>query len=380
MKRKNDGRRKVIDWKYCFICQSRKILPDNTTDTGLQTLCANLTEIWELGELDLEWESMATVMNDDGKPDLYASIKDKTQFHQKCKNGYDKQKINRILAKRKKQNQNRENSAKPVTRSSIPKKDFGAPFCAICGEEDDENNLHAAGTLHATKVDVDTSHNDALTTKWKSMAIKVGNEGLLNLLSSGDTSCNELFYHGQCNVEMWNECSRIDANQKSTDMAWRKAQAFHSVITNVIEKMMDDPDTSIPVKELNQMYVENLKEIGMDEQCQTTRFADRLVNSVPNLVSTTVNGQLYVLRSQKVEELVSCHVKCPDTYLASLQAIAHPIRVAIDKLENSFTGHFDSSSQIKSVPKLLLLLIRLCCLLMDLLQKNLVRKLYRLHK
>ena len=52
-------------------------------------------------------------------------------------------------------------------------------------------------------------------------------------------------------------------------------------------------------------------------------------------------------------------MKCPDTYLASLQAIAHPIRVAIDKLGNSFTGNFDSSCQIQSVPKLLLLLIML---------------------
>ena len=92
------------------------------------------------------------------------------------------------------------------------------------------------------------------------MAIKVGNERLLNLLSSGDTSCNELYYHGQCNVQMWNECSRIDANQKSSDAAWKKAQAFHSVLTHVIEKMTDDPDTSILVKELNQLYVENLKD------------------------------------------------------------------------------------------------------------------------
>ena len=94
MKRNKCGRRKVIDWKCCFICQSKSVPPDDITDEGLKTLCSNLTKIWELGELDLEWESMATVMNDDGKPDLYASIKDKARFHQKCKNGYDKQKIN----------------------------------------------------------------------------------------------------------------------------------------------------------------------------------------------------------------------------------------------------------------------------------------------
>ena len=219
MKRNNRGGSKIIDWKYCFICQSKRIPPDSTTNAGLQTLCTNLTEIWELGELDLDWESMATLMNDDGKPDLYASIKDKARFHQKCKNGYDKQKIKRILTKRKKQNQDIENPEKRVMRSSIDKKDFGALFCAICGELDDDKNLHAAGTLHATDDDVNASHNNALTTKWKSMAIKVGNERLLNLLSLGDDiSCKELYYHGQCNVQMWNECNRIDFNEKGTSI------------------------------------------------------------------------------------------------------------------------------------------------------------------
>ena len=102
-----------------------------------------------------------------------------------------------------------------------------------------------------------------------------------------------------------------------------------------------------------------MKELGIEEQCQTTRFAEKLVSAIPNLVTSTVSSRLYVLRSEKVDELVSSHVKCPDTYLASLQKITHPIRVAISKLENSFDGHFDGSSQISSVPKIFLLLIML---------------------
>ena len=60
---------------------------------------------------------------------------------------------------------------------------------------------------------------------------------------------------------MTNKCNEIDAKQKSSDSAWKKAQAFHSVVTDVIEKMTDDPDTSITVKELNQLCVENLREV-----------------------------------------------------------------------------------------------------------------------
>ena len=356
--KRNHERNKVINWNHCFICQNKKVPPDNTTEDGLKTLCANMTEIWELGELDW-FESMVTVTVE-GKPDLYGSIKDKARYHHKCKSRYNTQKIDRILDKRKKQNPAEGPSEKRTTRSSYDKNEFGSLFCAICGKQDDMDNLHAAGTFHATKNNVDASHNDELTTQWKVMAMKTGKERLLALLSSGDTTCNELWYHGECNVQMWNECRDIDAREQRNDVEWKKAQAFHSVVTHVIEKMADDPDTSIPVKELNQLYIENLKELlGIDEKCQTTRFAERLVDSIPNLLSTNVNNKLYVLRSKKVEELVSSHVKCPDTYLASLQAVAHPIRVAIDKLENAFTGNFCNSSQIESVPKLLLLLIML---------------------
>ena len=74
---------------------------------------------------------------------------------------------------------------------------------------------------------------------------------------------------------------------------WKKAQAFHSVIAYVIEKMTDDPATSLPVKELYQIYIDNLKELGIEEQCQTARFAERLVSTIPNLVTSTVKVAIY---------------------------------------------------------------------------------------
>ena len=100
MKRTSRGKNKHVDWRYCFICQNKRSPPDNTTKESLKTLCSNLTQIYELGELDLEWELIATVMDDDGKPDLFASIKDKARFHRICTKKYDKQKINRIRAKK----------------------------------------------------------------------------------------------------------------------------------------------------------------------------------------------------------------------------------------------------------------------------------------
>ena len=102
---------------------------------------------------------------------------------------------------------------------------------------------------------------------------------------------------------MWNEYRKIGTDEKLTDVNWKKAQAFHSVIAHVIEKLTDDPAASLPVKKLNQIYIDNLKELGIEEQCQTTRFAEKLVSAIPNLVTSTVSSRLYVLRSEKVMNL-----------------------------------------------------------------------------
>ena len=89
MKRNNSGQKK-IDWKYCFICHNKMVSLDNTTDDSLRTLCEHLTQLWNLGELDLEWESLAPVMNADGTPDYYASLKDKARFHRGCTKKFHK--------------------------------------------------------------------------------------------------------------------------------------------------------------------------------------------------------------------------------------------------------------------------------------------------
>ena len=63
---------------------------------------------------------MATVIGHDRKPDLFVSLKGKARFHRKCTKLYDKQKIERILAKRK-VNADVEKPEPSVTRSSDDK-------------------------------------------------------------------------------------------------------------------------------------------------------------------------------------------------------------------------------------------------------------------
>ena len=42
--------------------------------------------------------------------------------------------------------------------------------------------------------------------------------------------------------------------------------------------------STFAVKDLNELYIENLKSFNIEEKPQTTRFTERLIASVPNLV------------------------------------------------------------------------------------------------
>ena len=354
MKRNIHGQSKQIDWNYCFICQRKHTTELSSSHESLKTLAENIQQIQELGQLDLEWESIATV--EAGEINLLESLTRKgATFHRKCGSKYNKQKINRIIASRKLENAAKQGPS--VTRSSIDKQSFASVFCAICNQPDIIDNLHAAGSLHATKNDVNAKHNNEMTNQWRSMALKVGNESVLSLLSNGDVASNELYYHGTRNNAMWNECSKIDRmNDKELENNWKKAQSFHNVVNYVVEKEAVDPGSIFVVKELNNMYVENLKVYGIEEQCQTTRFTQRLVAYIPNLVSQIVERKTIVLFDKQVQELVSDYVTCPDDFFASLRKVVHPIRIDINDQTNTFVGYFDGSSQVNSVPRTLLLL------------------------
>ena len=91
------------------------------------------------------------------------------------------------------------------------------------------------------------------------------------------------------------------------------------------------------------MYVEKLKTFGIEEKTQSTRFKERLLTAILNLVSHTVNNSLVVLFDDQVHELITEYVQCPDDFYAALRKVVHPIRSDILKQENEFNGSFSNS-------------------------------------
>ena len=99
-----------------------------------------------------------------------------------------------------------------------------------------------------------------------------------------------------------------------------------------------------------------MKSFGIEEKTQATRFTGRLLASIPNLVTSTVNKNTVVLFDDKVQELIVNHVQSPGEFYAALRKVVHPIRWDIMKQENKFTGSFSNSCPVQSVPKAVLAL------------------------
>ena len=112
--------------------------------------------------------------------------------------------------------------------------------------------------------------------------------------------------------------TRIDSSH-DIEMKQRRVQAYESSVSFVLEQEAIEPGSTFVVEDLNELYIEHLKSFGIEEKVQATRFTQRLLNSIPNLVRSTVNkNTVVVLFGDKVDELIEDYVKNPDEFFAAL--------------------------------------------------------------
>ena len=118
----------------------------------------------------------------------------------------------------------------------------------------------------------------------------MGNETLLNHLSTG-TLLLVSYVTRQSVVNLF--------GMNASRLTRRRAQAYKSTVSFVLEREAIGPDSALASKDLNELYIENLKSLGIQEKTQTTRFTQQLLNSIPNLVSSTVNKSTVILFGNK---------------------------------------------------------------------------------
>ena len=135
---------------------------------------------------------------------------------------------------------------------------------------------------------MDTQYQAELTKRWKDMAVKTNNDSLLVKLATGTLASNELFYHLDCHSSMSRNCQRIieGKDQHQLEEQWIKATFFESIITLIIEEEESQKGLSLVVREFNKLDIHMLPEYGISENVNTTRFAAKLIESLPNLHSS----------------------------------------------------------------------------------------------
>ena len=69
------------------------------------------------------------------------------------------------------------------------------------------------------------------------------------------------------------------------EIEWTKATCFESVVTSIIEQEQQQPGSIFYVRDLNNTYVDMLSKYEVEETVNTTRFQERLQESIPDLYS-----------------------------------------------------------------------------------------------
>ena len=97
-------------------------------------------------------------------------------YHRSCYKKHNQQKLERAIEKfnnvsHKPDDVEISNSPPVKRRSMTPKSDVTKKrICCFCKQSDDNINLRAAGTLHATQIKTDIEHVTSFAKKWLLMA------------------------------------------------------------------------------------------------------------------------------------------------------------------------------------------------------------------
>ena len=118
-----------------------------------------------------------------------------------------------------------------------------------------QENLIEAGIKYATKKNVNVSHANETTTKWRYMSLALGETEIEIKFFIEDLGSNEIFYHRLCLTEFHNDFNALTESESKSEqdeikkrIAWCKAVALCKVIDFIYEKYRQEPGSPFSVK------------------------------------------------------------------------------------------------------------------------------------
>ena len=139
------------------------------------------------------------------------------------------------------------------------------------------------------------------------------------------------FYHEACYKVFVNEYNRVLNKQRIHQQTSKQSE--------------ESPQSTFYVKDLERMYLQELKSHGMDRKHHTSSFKDKLISNFPNLVCPPGTSKLMVSFEATVGVAVRNHLEKSYQDITMMRTIANMIRPLIFSQKNEFTGNFANQSQ-----------------------------------
>ena len=189
------------------------------------------------------------------------------------------------------------------------------------------------------------------------MAAVIKDEYILPLLSHGDVSSNELFYHTPSLTKYTNQYNSFLStnNIDPTNDTWIKELVRNKIILYIRDTELASAGTVFMVGELEAMSVAMLDGHGIVWSTNVSRFSELLLARVPVLLKELSDNKFSVFFDSAVQK----NTQNAQDFFESLVNIVGPVRQTM-RLKCQFTDpnvKFDKASQIESVPIELLTLV-----------------------
>ena len=190
-------------------------------------------------------------------------------YHKNCYSKYNQTHLQRLSSS---QGSASSNVEERTARRSISAHNI-VDKCFICDEKDGNETLHECRTLY-------------LDARVRKIALEMQITKLISKLSEGDMVATEAKYHRNCSLKLYNNYRNL--NKEKFTNQYKEEFIVGLALSKVIYFIKENVRNSVvsPVfllKDLKCMYEQKLTDHGYSKNIHSTRFKERLLESIPGL-------------------------------------------------------------------------------------------------
>ena len=182
----SNNKEEDTDWKLCILCQKDKKRKEKcrSTEEGISSLCTDLLKFYNIREPDYRPNELC--INENNLVGFL--ISKNAKYHNYCCPKYNDNHYQNMIQNRQKRKLEQDgkcdedNAPGPSQRRRCYKWNtfqLGKLICCFCEEEDEDWNLLAAGTSHASDGKITSFRLQRLTKEWKRMDALLKDSDLL---------------------------------------------------------------------------------------------------------------------------------------------------------------------------------------------------------